>query len=123
MGGPKSMWRAVPQKSGFLNMCYRGKSLPQLYVLGAPKCGSTSIAIDATNAGVQCAGNVKEFNFWGKAAIREFKQNETKIIEEWMRGMPKCELDHRLLVADFSPKYLSIVPGAGRDPWHPPRSV
>jgi len=121
MGGPQSLWKVAAQQDGsaMRNLCDEGKSLPQLYVLGAPKCGSTSIAIDATNAGVQCAGNVKEYNFWSKSNIRTCSGNCTEVKAAWLKGMPECSEQSRMMVGDFSPKYLSLVTGSGDHPWEP----
>eukprot|EP00927_Polykrikos_kofoidii_P006894 TRINITY_DN12808_c0_g2_i2.p1 TRINITY_DN12808_c0_g2~~TRINITY_DN12808_c0_g2_i2.p1 ORF type:complete len:438 (+),score=48.16 TRINITY_DN12808_c0_g2_i2:271-1584(+) len=134
-------WRPVRQhahKSTNPNSCEGGKMLPQLYVLGAAKSATTSLAANLMAAGVESVGpdcrgwcdangkvytNVeKEFHFFD-AKMDWFwhgARGESLHKELWKGMMPDCpRVEHgrslRRVVGDFTPEYLrmtALPPGA-----------
>lgn len=116
------------------NMCVDGKLFPQLYLLGAAKSATTSLAANLMGAGVESVGpdcrgwcepgqkiytNVeKEFHFFD-AKMDWFwhgKRGETLHREIWTKLMPDCprpadgsRFPARRVIADFTPEYLRMT--------------
>lgn len=65
---PDGVWRPAEQAAeDSFNVCQDGKQLPDLYVLGVQKCGTSSLARALAGAGVQIAhspDNAKELHFF-----------------------------------------------------------
>jgi len=98
------------------NLCIDGKRVPDLYVLGVQKCGTTTMYKDFHDAGAASAHgedkNVKEFHFFDYI----IKKNES--IEQnrnwWLSLMPPCSNSNsadapRSIFGDFTPDYLRLV--------------
>jgi len=100
------------------SMCVDGRLVPQLYLLGAPKSSTTTLATELMHAGVQSVhdeNSVKEFHFfdghmnWRYATPEELEDEK----QEWLFTMPKCPPTdgvQREVLADFTPDYLRMVP-------------
>lgn len=116
-------WKAQSQPYGQkTTMCADGKQLPELYLLGAPKSSSTSLAFDLMNAGMMSVHdpfNDKEFHFFDGMLSWDWS-DETGIEAErrrWLSWMPDCPqpqggnalAQNRKLLADFTPDYLRLV--------------
>lgn len=109
-----SGWKPKLQAAGH-NMnqefCRNEKLLPRLYVLGAPKCATTSFAFEMVGAGAQCAGNTKEYHFFDPEVMTEVRHNGSllDVKGRWMSGLPSCQRNITALSADFTPEYLALV--------------
>jgi len=84
-----------------INLCAGGKFLPELYVLGAQKSATTSLALDLVRAGVEsAAGDQKELRF--------FDDGLRQVRSMWLRQLPVCPASEiRRVLADFSPRNLA----------------
>lgn len=106
-----SGWRPANQTfNGGKNMCLNGKLVPQLYVLGAPKCATTSFAFEFAGAGAECAAGTKEYHFWTPDTVKRFEKNHESTTKDWLKPLPDCDHKTRRVVADFTPEYLSLTP-------------
>lgn len=112
------------------NICQADKQLPDLYVIGQQKCGTSSIAEDLMEAGVRNVHgpfNDKEFHFFDAVTRLDYslvgEEGRQANINAWYGWMPDCPqpesisyvsslLLHppRVVLADFTPGYSSIVP-------------
>lgn len=129
---------AVPGNNEVISdrFCAGGQRLPSLYVLGAQKSATTSVAQDLIAAGVQAAlqrgppaedltggcwdqeghrspgspqGNcwAKEFHFWDQHAFS--RMDDAEILTEWRQSLPNCT-DYWRPVGDFTPNNLRLTP-------------
>jgi len=112
------IWQPRKQKMSD-SMCVDGRLVPQLYLLGAPKSSTTTLATELMHAGVQSVhdeNSVKEFHFfdgrmnWRYTSPEELEDEK----QEWLRTMPKCPASvedggRREVLADFTPDYLRMV--------------
>lgn len=106
-----SGWRPANQTSeATANICLKGKLVPQLYVLGAPKCATTSFAFEFAGAGAECAAGTKEYHFWTPDTVRSYAKNKASTTNDWLKPLPECDRKTRRVVADFTPEYLSLTP-------------
>lgn len=100
---------------GSLNVCDSDRLLPTVYILGAPKAATTSLAFDlGAGAGVRCAGGQKEWVFWNTGNLRTIARGKDSAREEvrqrWLAGLPACPVDgERQVAGDFSPQNLRQV--------------
>jgi len=109
-----SAWTPSPQtQSADLNLCIEGKQIPSLYLLGAAKCATTSMAQELVSAGAQCAGGRKEYHFFKEKVLMQYIEDPDTIREQWLLGMPPCDTESRILLGDFSPQSLNLVPYLG----------
>lgn len=101
--------------TGSLNTCEGDRLLPTVYILGAPKAATTSLAFDlGAGAGVSCAGGQKEWVFWTPTKLRTFSIGTASareaIRQQWLAGLPACPADGgRHVAGDFSPQNLRQV--------------
>jgi len=116
-------WRPAPQAPGSKSLCAEGRLLPELYVLGAKKSATTSLAHDLVGAGVRCMRaryNDKEFHFFdGRMNLTAQTQIDLKAQRRaWMEQLPACPAEYggsqRRLLADFTPNNLPLVPLPGK---------
>lgn len=107
--------------SGERNMCVHGKMLPELYVLGAPKCATTSFAFEMSGAGAECAAGTKEYQFWNPETLQMFDEDPSKTTETWASRLPDCDMRTRRVVADYTPENLALTtrPGTNIHPQRP----
>jgi len=100
--------------SGDRNMCVKGKLVPELYVLGAPKCATTSFAFEFSGAGAECAAGTKEYQFWNPKTLHSFADSPADTTHTWLKPLPDCDYSSRRVVADYTPEYLALTarPGA-----------
>jgi len=110
--------------------CAGGKLLPEIYILGGPKCGTTELSEDMMLSGIQSVaalsdagpyfpGFMKEFHYF----IRRWRaENHTWELdasrESWFASMPPCTegsgSGERPISGDFSPTQLALAsPGDG----------
>lgn len=133
-------WRTAAQEagSGARNLCVGGRLLPELYVLGAAKAATTSLAADLLGTGMEVAerdcrsrrdpcngwvnttrlsAHVKEFHFfdfamdWLDASDEAMARQRNK----WLSTLPRCDARQgqagtRRVMADFTPDNLRLVP-------------
>lgn len=115
-------WKALAQPEGQRkSLCTDGKLLPELYLLGAPKSSSTSLAFDLMNAGMLAVHdpfNDKEFHFFDGMLSWDWRSQEEIELQrqQWLHWMPNCPQDEdglpatsRKLLADFTPDYMRLV--------------
>lgn len=103
-----SGWQVAEQTaSGDQNVCMHGKLVPQLYVLGAPKCATTSFASEFSGGGGECAAATKEYDYWTVDTIGEFWGHQAATISAWEMPLEGCDKSTRRVVADYTPEYLS----------------
>lgn len=101
--------------TGDHNLCDGDRLLPSVYILGAPKAATTSLAFDlGAGAGVHCAGGQKEWVFWTPGKLRAFgvgsQPARDAIRQQWLAGLPTCPVDgERQVAGDFSPQNLRQV--------------
>lgn len=83
------------------NFCIDGKLAPTLYLLGAQKSATTSLAYDLMEAGItSAAGSSKEWHWIEHPHPRG----------EWLKILPDCPLDgSKKLLADFTPINLKLT--------------
>lgn len=104
-------------------LCHRGKLLPELYVLGAQKGGTTEFAVDLLDSGVFSAasqrvhtGLEKEwhfFEYWMVAHYQDWQEHDA--MEDWYDSLPACDdsrfpRHERVILADMTPSNLRLVP-------------
>lgn len=107
-----SGWRPAEKQhsSGERNICVKGKLVPEVYVLGAPKCATTTFAFEFAGAGAECAAGTKEYHFWKEEAIAEYYTDSNSSEAKWLQPLPSCDKGTRRIVADFTPEYLATLP-------------
>lgn len=95
------------------NLCAEGRQLPELYLLGAQKCATTTFAEDMVSLGIDNAGTWKEFHFFDKfwngpnpSSDAEFELQR----KAWLEMLPECETKTRRVLADYTPSNLRLVP-------------
>lgn len=108
-------WKQAPIESQerIKNLCMHGKQIPDLYILGAAKCATTSLAYELISAGTMCAGGIKEYHFFKKQTLVRFPEDPEGVRDEWLEGMPRCLSGRRSLLGDFSPESLSLTDSPG----------
>jgi len=94
------------------NLCAEGRLLPELYLLGAPKCGTTSLAHDLQDSGMAAAlwtdkDEAKEFHFFDCAYV-PCSPRWLGTRELWLEKLPSCP-DERSVLADYTPHNLRLV--------------
>mmetsp|Transcript_482 Transcript_482/g.1071 ORF Transcript_482/g.1071 Transcript_482/m.1071 type:complete len:410 (+) Transcript_482:117-1346(+) len=91
------------------NLCQNNKLLPELYLLGGPKCATTSLAMDLAQHGhVRAAPRLwskKEWHFWEKFS-KQSKAEEVK--QAFFNSLGPCP-GARLVLGDFSINSLAAV--------------
>jgi len=111
-----SGWKRSPQNhSADLNLCTDGKMIPSLYVLGAAKSATTSMAQELVAAGARCAGDRKEYHFFKHSNLLQYKEDSDAIRKKWLAGMPPCDTESRTLLGDFSPQSFRLVANPTQD--------
>lgn len=131
-------WRPIPKllNDASKSLCDSGRLLPQLYILGAAKAATTSLAADLQGAGVDTVGldcrisqvdmcgadgnlvdsNKKEFHFfdfsmnWERWSPDQFDEMVEDVRPKWLRTLPACPTDKQKVVADYTPESLRLVP-------------
>lgn len=110
-------WRPALQQAsdGSQNLCSQGRLLPEVFLLGAQKSATSSMAWDLLGTGIEAVGdeNWKEFHFfdsrmqwghWGNGGL----DHEAA---RWRASLPECrEGDKRRVAADLTPSYMRMVP-------------
>lgn len=94
------------------HFCRNNRLLPRLYVLGAPKCSTTSFAFEMIGAGAKCAGGTKEYKFFSTEGFNEVHRDPSRLDDlqkRWEEGLPACDKNETALAADFTPEYLALV--------------
>eukprot|EP00418_Pyrodinium_bahamense_P065597 CAMPEP_0179080550 /NCGR_PEP_ID=MMETSP0796-20121207/36209_1 /TAXON_ID=73915 /ORGANISM="Pyrodinium bahamense, Strain pbaha01" /LENGTH=353 /DNA_ID=CAMNT_0020777907 /DNA_START=93 /DNA_END=1154 /DNA_ORIENTATION=+ len=102
------------------NMCIDGRLLPELYVLGSPKCATTSLSTDLRRAGVPSdVEPEKESNFFNCLAeeVDDRLQHISAVnYSNWLAEHPTCrDSDPRRVLADYTPNNLRMVPEVPKD--------
>jgi len=118
------------------NICTDGKLLPELYLLGAPRAGTTTLSYDLMKAGVHVATDKsedemqkslataesfaqsgKEWHFFDKWVLWGHGENKDGERDAWLKQLPACPADQggprtapRKVLADFTPAYFRMVP-------------
>jgi len=104
-------------------LCNRGKLLPELYVLGAQKSGTTEFAVDLMDSGILSAasqrvhsGLEKEWHFFEYWLVdHDHYWQQGLAMEDWYNALPACDdirflRRERVILADFTPSNLRFVP-------------
>jgi len=97
------------------NLCIDGKRVPDLYVLGVQKSGTTTMYMDLHDAGgenVHGAYTEKEFHFFDYTIEKNESIEQNK--EQWLSLMPPCSDRNRVdaprsIFGDLTPDYLRLV--------------
>jgi len=93
------------------NFCRDGKLLPQFYLLGAPKCATTSFSMELGRFGhVREAPKLwspKEWHFWERWVT---DADAEKATSKWMERLGDCPKEDRLVLGDYSINNLAAVP-------------
>lgn len=98
------------------NLCVDGRLLPELYLLGAQKCATSTFAEDMVNLGINSAGTWKEFHFFDKFWNGSNPSTEEDLEEQrksWKEMLPMCNANGhggRQVLADYTPSNLRLVP-------------
>eukprot|EP00928_Gymnodinium_smaydae_P054541 TRINITY_DN38294_c0_g1_i1.p1 TRINITY_DN38294_c0_g1~~TRINITY_DN38294_c0_g1_i1.p1 ORF type:complete len:412 (-),score=37.34 TRINITY_DN38294_c0_g1_i1:128-1363(-) len=120
--GPWNKPKLFAVDSRTRNLCSSGKQLPDLYVIGQQKCGTSSIARDLMDAGVHNVHgphNPKEFHWFNNNMRMNYTLEGPVALnrnrEAWESWMPPCPGNgtsdaQRQVLADFTPAYSSVVP-------------
>lgn len=93
-------------KTASQSLCVQGRLVPQLYLLGAPKCGTTSLASDLRRAGIRSnAEPEKELHFWNTMAMRHLSLCDVppKMINSWLNLHPPCPTEGFQVLGDYTP--------------------
>lgn len=110
-------------------ICIDGKAVPQLYLLGCQKCGTSVVAKELTASGVQIAGNAdwkelhavdKTFCSWkpevnrthddwsGSAKITECDGQNQALVKSWANEFDNdCSFQGQVLT-DMTPVYIRL---------------
>lgn len=92
------------------NLCSDGKLLPAFYLLGGPKCATTSMSMEMGRyGGVHAAPHLwssKEWHFWEQFMPGDDAETATSSFRDALGGCP----DERLVLGDFSVNNLLSVP-------------
>jgi len=101
-------------------MCIKGKLVPNLYMLGTEKCGTSTLANLLLSLGIESPGSLtggkeKEWHFFDK----HWRAHREWIIEDvargWYDALPSCsytrkgEHPRRFVVGDFTPMNIVYV--------------
>lgn len=87
----------LPLQTNDTNLCFEGRLVPRLYLLGAQKSGTTSLSYDLMMAGIKSAGeHSKEWGLLVDAASRS----------DWLDALPECPKSGSALLADYTPNNL-----------------
>eukprot|EP00971_Amphidinium_carterae_P268139 5319728-Amphidinium_carterae.1 len=107
-------------------LCRKNKLLPNFYLLGSPKCGTSTLARELADAGAASVATLvvgaqswKEWHFFDEYWIQHKTWDIEAVASKWYDALPKCEQVPKKLkvVADMTPAYLRSVPlGAGLRP-------
>lgn len=102
------------------SLCFNGKLLPMLYVLGVQKSGTTSLAYKLMQGGVETAlkGDVpdgKEWHFFDRRMEGGEAASEDAVGSlrgQWLANLPDCQPTDKAkrMVADFTIINLMMVP-------------
>jgi len=114
------------RQTGISPVCAEDKLLPEVYLLGAPKCGTTELADDLMMSGIRTIaetssvgpifpGYWKEWHFF----LRWWRWNNNtwdleNFREDWFADMPSCSTSgnaaERNIAGDFSVTQTALVP-------------
>lgn len=109
---------APPARAGGTEICQDGKALPKLYLLGAQKCGTSSLARDLRCAGIAAVpsrnGDPKENRFFAAKTRWRGAEVERGL---WLHQLPACRSESELarlpprVVSDMTPNNMRAVLG------------
>lgn len=92
------------------NFCSNGKLLPSFYLLGGPKCATTSVSMELGKyggvRGAPVLWSKKEWHFWEKFSP---KTDTESVKSSFLNALGACPED-RLVLGDFSINNLASVP-------------
>lgn len=108
LGGRRASAKWQSSRTASESLCVQGRLVPQFYLLGAPKCGTTSMADDLRAAGV--ASNAepnKEMHFfdhWARqhnnlCSVTDFPAMR----EAWLSMHGPCSTEEFRLLGDYTP--------------------
>jgi len=111
-----------------VNLCSDGKLLPEVYVIGAPRTGSSTLAYDLVKGGIRVASDMseeevrksvdsgnfaasgaKEWHFFDRWVMWGHGEGQDGERNAWLDKLPQCP-GQRSVLADFTPAYLRMVP-------------
>mmetsp|Transcript_61291 Transcript_61291/g.113789 ORF Transcript_61291/g.113789 Transcript_61291/m.113789 type:complete len:405 (+) Transcript_61291:82-1296(+) len=136
--GTKRAAASAAPNNGTSVLCRSGKWLPELFLLGGPKCGTSAMAMQLIQNGIPSAvdktgftnipqeladDDVDSDSFLAEKEMQFFtgwlrrskgRWNATLAMQDWTAVMPECpSLDsQRSLFADYTPGNLALVPPA-----------
>eukprot|EP00421_Protoceratium_reticulatum_P026217 CAMPEP_0168464996 /NCGR_PEP_ID=MMETSP0228-20121227/55877_1 /TAXON_ID=133427 /ORGANISM="Protoceratium reticulatum, Strain CCCM 535 (=CCMP 1889)" /LENGTH=328 /DNA_ID=CAMNT_0008480537 /DNA_START=30 /DNA_END=1017 /DNA_ORIENTATION=+ len=98
-----------------LEFLIEGRLVPEVYLLGAAKSGTSSLASDLRWAGIASnAGLAKEFHFFDELARTHDEPQKASLTQEeralWYALHPSCFQDKPLVLADYTPDNLMMTP-------------
>lgn len=100
-----------------INVCIKGHLVPELFIIGAQKGGTTSLAAELGDH-----SNIKSWIPWaGDYGFMKKEQHIFDIEQRWNRGMdkwleqhPTCVADARVVALDATPAYLYVPEAPAR---------
>jgi len=102
--------RAPQHSSSAASLCVGGKLVPEFYLLGYPKCGTTTLADDLRDVGVR--SNVepeKEAHFFEFRFLAEMDYSE--ISSAWFEASENCTSpEPKRVIGDYTPDNMRLVP-------------
>jgi len=95
------------------SFCVEGHKLPQLYLLGAQKAATSSLAVDLLRAGVRSMGKHGEkeahfFDRWVNSTVKDLSQLPT-LRRNFFQELAACN-ESDSVIADFTPSNLRSIP-------------
>jgi len=103
-----------------LNVCDQGKLLPELYLIGAQKAGTSTFSSDLESLGVLSAGAWKEYHYFDKFGGISMTEHSPEAVadqhQDWLSKLKLCPTNwsgtgvNRRVVADYTPSNLRSVP-------------
>lgn len=106
--------RGESDSDGVANLCMNGRLVPELYLIGAMKAGTTSLADELLSSKqvvlIHNTNGIDEFRdrdqdgFQSSKEPHYFDWRYKHGRETWLSWWPKCQHDARQVAADFTPQ-------------------
>jgi len=94
------------------NLCLEGKIVPELFLLGAQKAGTSSLAVQlVTIPGIigrrlESEAPAHDRGVWKEAHFFDKHESSAETLESWLGGYPSCTNETRIVAMDATPNYL-----------------
>lgn len=91
-----------------MNLCLGGRLVPELFVIGAQKAGTTSLAMELTSGSPNIILPESDENYEKKEPHSfDWKFNEG--MQTWLNRWPSCQHEYRAVAVDMTPVLHSHV--------------